>query len=104
VRFHDRHGHLDYLEAELVARRIVDTPEVIALARAHIGRFWRDDPHVAHALRTWVSLLDLPPQEIAARLPEDSPAGRHLRETRPAFGVTSARRMAELVRRLHAEA
>jgi hypothetical protein len=100
MRFHDRHEHLDYLKAELVARRIVETPDVIAQARAHIDRFWRDDPHAAHYLRIWDALLDRPPQEIAARLLEDSEAGRYLRETRPPFGVTTSAQVAKLIERL----
>ncbi|HEV7268411.1 MAG TPA: hypothetical protein VGN83_26420 [Falsiroseomonas sp.] len=100
MRFHDRHEHLDYLKAELVARRIIDTPSVIEEARAFIDRFWRDDPHAAHYLAIWDRLLDCPPAEIAARLLEDSEAGRYLRETRPPFGVTTAQQVARLIERL----
>lgn len=102
MRFHDRHHHLDYLKAELVARRLIETPEVIDGARAHMDRFWRDDPHAAHYLAIWEKLLDRPPAEIAARLLEDTPEGQYLRETRPPFGVTTAQQVAQLMDRMRA--
>jgi hypothetical protein len=100
MRFHDRHEHLDYLKAGVVARRILETPEVIDEARAFIEKFWRDDPHARDYLEVWDRLLDRPPGEIATRLLEDSPQGRYLRETRPPFGVTSAAQVARLIERL----
>ncbi|MGG5821244.1 hypothetical protein [Falsiroseomonas sp. HW251] len=97
MRFHDRHEHLQYLKAEFVARRIVDTPAVIDEARAFIDRFWRDDPHAAHYLAIWDELLTGAPAEIADRLTEDTPRGQYLRETCPPFGVITARQVAELL-------
>jgi hypothetical protein len=102
MRFHDRHEELDYRKAELAARRIVDTPAVIEEARAFMDRFWRDDPHARHYLAVWDALLVHSPADIAARLLEDSPEGRYLRETRPPFGVTTAQQVAQLVDRMRA--
>jgi hypothetical protein len=100
MRFHDRHEHLDYLKAEVVARRIVETPEVIEEARAFMDKFWRDDPHAKHYFELWQDLVQQPPAVIATRLLEDSPAGQYLRETRPPFGVTTAAQVAKLIERL----
>lgn len=102
MRFHDRHQQLQYLKAELVARRVVETPAVAVEARDFIHKFWRDDPHAADHFAVWDELLDQPPLEIAARLLEDSPAGQYLRETCPPFGVTTAQQVARLIERLPA--
>ncbi|QYU66571.1 hypothetical protein J4558_16515 [Leptolyngbya sp. 15MV] len=85
-----------------MARRIVETPDVIDDARAYVEKFWRDDPHAAHYLAIWDDLLRRPPAEIAARLLEDSPDGRYLRETRPAFGFTTGAEIARLIEQLPA--
>lgn len=79
MRFHDRHERLDYMKAELAARRIVERPEVIGEACAFIERFWRDDPHSSHALATWEPILALPP-----------------------FGITTSAQVARLIERMRA--
>jgi hypothetical protein len=66
MRFHDRHEHYDYLKAEVVAQRIVDTPEIIADARAFMDKFWRGNPHARHYLEVWERVLDLPPGRSSA--------------------------------------
>jgi len=105
MRFRDRHEHLQYLKSELIARRIVEQPHFIGHARAHIERFWRDDPHAAHYLAIWGRLLDEPPAHIARQLLEDSPAGQYLRETCPPFGPITAQQAAVLKAQLpHASA
>lgn len=100
MRFHDRHDHLRYLKMEVFADRIRHQPEVIAQARAHIDRFWRDDPHMADAVATWDKVLAQPAEEIARRLLEDSPEGGYLRETCPPFGAIKAAQVTPLLERL----
>jgi hypothetical protein len=99
MHFRDRHEHLRFLKMELLAQRIRERPEAISEARAHIERFWRNDPHMAHALATWEGLLRLSPDEIADHLLQDSPQGTYLRETCPPFGVITAQQAAELAER-----
>jgi hypothetical protein len=88
ARFYDAHERRSYLRMVAIASRIVDEPQLIEAGRAYLDRFARNDPHQTSAYETWIRVLDgFPPEQIAARLLEDTDAGALLRDTAPVFVV-----------------
>jgi hypothetical protein len=98
TEFYDRHERRAYLRAIETAKRIVDSPEVIAHARVFVDRHFRTDPHQRVAFETWRKLLERPPEAIACALLEDSDAGAELRGSAPVFFVIGGETRLELLR------
>jgi hypothetical protein len=73
----------------LVAERL--TPEVLDHARSQLG----SNPAGAE----WEELLQLPTKELQARLVEDSPEMRRLRQSSPFAGVLSEQERLEVLAR-----
>ena len=98
MQFHDRHEWIDYLKAREVARRLLADPGMISDAKRFVAAHMTPDPHQRLYAAMWRELLERDVAEIAAALTEDSPHGRLLRETRPAFGKgLTSREVADLI-------
>ncbi len=87
--FYDAHERRSYLRAVEVAKRIVDDPSVLQRGRKFLDRFVRNDPYQRPSYELWTRTLQLPPEDIARRLLEDSQSGQALRDSAPVFAVIS---------------
>lgn len=74
-----------------VAERLAERPDLVDRARARIAT-WRRDGRLAEVYASrWAALLDLPLDELAAKLVEDSEEMRELRQATPFAGVVPPR-------------
>ena len=86
------------------ARRVLEQPEVLRSARAHLDRFSKGDPGQADGYALWDRLLGQGPEAVAAALRDPSPWGDYARETAPSFGGLPAPVRASLIRQARADA
>jgi hypothetical protein len=85
--FRDAYERRAYLRAFLLAKRILERPEIIARGRAYLDRFVKHDPRQSRSYRAWTDTLCLSPEEIVVRLLADDSQGAFLRETAPVLTV-----------------
>ncbi len=88
--FRDAYERRAYLRAFLLAKRLLEQPELVARGRDYLERFVKDDPRQRRSYRLWVDTLRLPTEQIVIDLLSDDPKGAALRETAPVFVVIPA--------------
>jgi hypothetical protein len=85
--FRDRHERRAYIRAFLVAKRLLERPELVARGRRYLERFVKDDPGQRRVYDMWMETLERPVEEIVVELLSDDARGASLRETAPVFVV-----------------
>ena len=88
--FRDAHERRVYFRAFLLAKHLIDDPELVARGRAYLDRFVKDDPRQSHIYKLWSDAIQLPVEEIALSLLADDARGEALRESAPVFVVIPA--------------
>jgi len=88
--FRDAYERRAYLRAFLLAKRLLEHPELVERGRTYLERFMKDDPRQRQVYRLWMDTLRLPPEQIAMGLLADNPRGAVLRESAPVFVVIPA--------------
>jgi len=96
--FRDRYELRAYARAALLAKRLLEAPELVARGRAYLDRFVRIDPRQQRIYALWREALGLPVDELVRHLLADDERGASLRETAPVFVVIPADEVSGLVR------
>jgi hypothetical protein len=84
-KFHDRHHAFEFLVGCEVARRLLEDPSLIAVARLKLEDQLGDVPSHRDAYNLWSKLLELPVDEVARRLCLNDEEGDYIRQTSPSF-------------------
>lgn len=95
--FRDRYELRSYARIVLLARRLLDSPELVGRGRAYLDQFMAGDPHQRQAVEAWRAALEAPVDQLVALLLADDPRSAALRETAPVFTTISPQAVSELV-------
>ena len=75
----------------IIAKRLVDEPQLVTDALARLAR-WRGANAVSeHYATIWLKLLEGPREDLLAAMTDDGPRGRELRQATPFAGVVEPR-------------
>ena len=97
--FRDRHELRAYLRALLLAKRLLENPDLVAQGEAYLERFVGPDPHQRQIYATWSGVIRLPVSVMVSRLLADDEGGAFLRDTAPVFVVIPPEQVTALARR-----
>ena len=73
--FRDAYERRAYLRAFLLARRLLERPELLSRGRDYLERFVKGDPRQRRVYRLWIETLRLPTEQIVVDLLADNPRG-----------------------------
>jgi hypothetical protein len=85
--FRDGYDFRAYARAILLARRLLEKPDLVRRGRSFLERHVRTDPHQKRIYELWTETLQLPVDELVGRFLADDERGAALRETAPVFVV-----------------
>jgi hypothetical protein len=85
--FRDSYDFRAYARALLLAKRLLERPELVGRGRSYLERHVKADPHQARIYKLWTEALELPLNELVDRFLTDDERGAALRETAPVFVV-----------------
>jgi hypothetical protein len=98
TRFRDRYELRAYVRALLLAKRLLENPELVAQGEAYLERFVRNAPHQRRIYATWREMVRLPARQLVSALLADNEMGASLRETAPVFVVIPPEQITALTR------
>jgi hypothetical protein len=101
---HRTHDRISLEMATRVGCGLIEHPEWIALARLNLERWSRRNHNAPGLLRCyaeWRELLELPIDEVAAILMEESDRGQRLRQNSPFVGILTPAEVWEIKRRAY---
>jgi hypothetical protein len=85
LKFYDRHHAFEFLVGCEVARRLLEDPSLIAMARIKLEEHLGGIPNHRDAYNLWSKLIELPVEEVARKLSQNDDEGDYIRQTMPSF-------------------
>ncbi len=85
--FRDSHDFRSYVRALLLAKRLLERPDLVARGQSYLERHVKADPHQTRIYKLWTDALQLPVDDLIDRFLTDDERGATLRETAPVFVV-----------------
>jgi hypothetical protein len=82
-----RHMRFKRALLEEVCSRLQRNPELLENGRRHLERFMRRDPRMTRYYALWREVIELPADQVCARLLADTAEGEALRASCPVFIV-----------------